>query len=290
MSATPVRTLLHLSDIHILPGGQDRLHGVDTFQNLLDIFELIEGCKLAIDAILVSGDLVDRGDAQSYRRLRGVLDARSKRLGAQVILAMGNHDTRSTLRQVMLDEPGSNEPVGHVTWIGGLRLIVLDSSVPGAVYGEVRPDQLAWLNAELGTPAAEGSVLVMHHAPTLQPGPLEEVFTLHGADRLERAIRGTDVVVVLAGHAHHPIASVFAGVLCYAAPATAYNVDPLMLSDGVVRGVEGTGFGLVRVVGKRAAATTVALPSAGRETYRTQVGDDLLRRWLGQEPRAGGRA
>ncbi len=289
MSATPVRTLLHLSDIHILPGDDDRLQGVDTFQNLLDVFELIEGYRLAIDVILVSGDLVDRGDVQSYRRLRGVLDARSKRLGARVVVAMGNHDARSAMREVMLDEPSSDEPVGHVTWIGGLRLIALDSSVPGAVYGEVRRDQLAWLNAELGTPAAEGSVLIIHHAPTLQPGPLEDVFTLHGADRLEEAIRGTDVVAVLAGHAHHPIASTFAGVLCYAAPALAYTVDPLMLPDRVLRGVEGTGFGLVKVVGKRAAVTTVTLPSAGRETYRTQVGDDLLRRWLGQEAAAGGR-
>src|SRR5207247_11074101 len=117
-------------------------------------------------------------------------------------VAMGNHDARSAMREVMLDEPRSNDPVDYVRWIGGLRLIVLDSSVPGAVYGELRSDQLAWLKAELGTPAAEGSVLIMHHAPTLQPGPLEDVFTLRDADRLEDVIRGTDVIAVLAGHVH----------------------------------------------------------------------------------------
>lgn len=289
MPATRVRTLLHMSDTHILPGDEDRLHGVDTFQNLLDVFDLVEGSKLPLDAILVSGDLVDRGDVQSYRRLRAVLDERSKRLGTPVVVAMGNHDARSAMREAMLDEPRSDEPVGRVTWLGGLRLIALDSSVPGAVYGELRAEQLAWLEAELTTPAAEGSVLIMHHAPTIQPGPLERVFTLQGADRLEDAIRGTDVVAVLAGHAHHAIASTFAGVLCYAAPSMAYTVDPLVVHDRLLRGVEGPGFGLVRVVGKRAAATTVALPSAGRETYRTLVDDDLLRRWLGQEAAAGGR-
>ena len=43
------------------------------------------------------------------------------------------------------------------------------------------------------------------------------------ADRLEDVIRGTDVIAVLAGHVHHSIASAFAGVLCYAAPALAYT-------------------------------------------------------------------
>jgi Icc protein len=287
VSANDLRTLLHISDTHILPDEEDRLHGVDTFQNLVDVFDVIRDSGVAIDAIVLSGDLVDRGDVQSYRRLRAVLDDRSSRLGAQVVVAMGNHDQRAAFQQVMLEGSAANDPIDRVSWVGGLRLVVLDCTVPGAVYGEVRPDQLAWVQAELGIPAPEGSVLIMHHPPTLQPGPLEGVFTLHGAERLEDVVRGTDVVAVLAGHAHHAIASAFAGVLCYAAPAMAYTVDPLVLPDRVVRGVEGTGFGLIRVVGRRAVATTIALPSAGRETFRTQIGDDILERWMGHKAATG---
>ena len=50
----------------------------------------------------------------------------------------------------------SDEPYCYVTWVGGLRVIVLDSTVPGAAHGELDKPQLDWLRAEL-EPAAEGT-------------------------------------------------------------------------------------------------------------------------------------
>jgi 3',5'-cyclic-AMP phosphodiesterase len=277
-----MRTLVHVSDTHILPTPADRLQGVDTLQTLEQVLEYVASSGVRPDALVVSGDLANHGELDSYRRLRPLLERCASSLSAQLVVAMGNHDARPGFREGMLDQSPSDEPVEYTRWIGGLRVIVLDSTVPGAAYGEVRADQLDWLRAELESPAEEGTVLVLHHPPVPDSTPMAGLLTLHGAAELEATIRGSDVVGVLAGHAHHAIATAFGGVLCYAAPATAYSVDPLLLEHRTLRGVEGSGFGLARVFDGQMVTLTVAMPSDGRETYRHELDDKVLSRLIGE--------
>ena len=48
-----MRTLVHLSDTHILPTDADRLQGVDTLQNVRDILQVVERSGLQLDALVV---------------------------------------------------------------------------------------------------------------------------------------------------------------------------------------------------------------------------------------------
>jgi 3',5'-cyclic AMP phosphodiesterase CpdA len=127
-----IRNIAHLSDTHILPTEADRLHGVDTFDNLERVLQRLSAGPTSFDAIVVSGDLADGGEAESYRRLRALLHTWGQQLAAPVILAMGNHDARPAFHQELLDEAPTQAPVDYVTWIGGLRVIVIDSSIPGS--------------------------------------------------------------------------------------------------------------------------------------------------------------
>jgi 3',5'-cyclic-AMP phosphodiesterase len=254
-----MRTLVHLSDTHILSNDQDRLNGADTLDNLRVALACLDASGVAADALVISGDLANHGDVPGYRRLRSVLDPWRERSGVPVIVAMGNHDARAPFREVMLDADPTDEPIDSVRRVGGLRVIALDCTVPGAVYGEARPAQLEWLRRELATPAEEGTVLVLHHPPTIEPGSLADIFRLRGAEALEDVVRGSDVVAVLAGHVHHTVAGAFGGAFCYTAPAIAYTVDPLALATGTLRGTPGSGFGLVRIADRRAVASTITL-------------------------------
>ena len=58
---------------------------------------------------------------------------------------------RSGVAVELLDEPPSDEPVDRVHRIGGLRVIVLDSSRPGRGDGRLSPAQLDWLRRFLPT-------------------------------------------------------------------------------------------------------------------------------------------
>ena len=129
-----MRTLVHISDTHILPTADDRLQGVDTLRNLRDVLQYVVDSGTRPDALVVSGDLANGGEPESYRRLRHELDQYAERLGAELVVAIGNHDARPAFRQAMLDGEPTGEPVEYVRWIGGLRLIVLDSTVAGVPW------------------------------------------------------------------------------------------------------------------------------------------------------------
>jgi 3',5'-cyclic AMP phosphodiesterase CpdA len=278
---TPTHTILHLSDTHILPTDEDRLHGVDTMANLRLALDSVAEHGATPDAILISGDLANGGELESYRRLRGVLDAAKARFGVPVLPVMGNHDARGPFREGLLGEPASDDPYCYVTWLGDLRVIVLDSTVPGAAHGELDSAQLDWLRAELVEPAPDGTLVVLHHPPIPGPVPIINFLVLQNPEALADVIQGSDVLTVLAGHAHHPISGAFAGVLCFAAPATAYTVDPLA-GGSSIRGIEGPGFGLLHLYGRTAVASAVALTSDPRALYVHDVSPEVISRWTGR--------
>jgi 3',5'-cyclic AMP phosphodiesterase CpdA len=129
-----------------------------------------------------------------------------------VLCAAGNHDDRAALREHLLGAPPSAAPLDHVSRIGGLRVVVLDSTVPGHAGGEITPDQLDWLAAELAVPAPEGTVLALHHPPLPTPSRLLQGIGLRDPAALGAAIAGSDVRVVLCGHTHVASAGTLAGV------------------------------------------------------------------------------
>lgn len=50
-------------------------------------------------------------------------------------------------------------------FLNGLRVIALDTSVPGFHHGELGADRLEWLAGEPATPAPDGTILALHHPP-----------------------------------------------------------------------------------------------------------------------------
>ena len=94
---------------------------------------------------------------------------------------MGNHDNRAELRRLLLDEAPSMAPLDRVSMIDGLRIITLDTSVPGHHYGEITAAQLDWLADELATPAPDGTILALHHPPI--PSVLDLAVTVELRDQ-----------------------------------------------------------------------------------------------------------
>lgn len=59
-----------------------------------------------------------------------------------VVAVAGNHDHRAALRVHLLGEPADDAPLDRVVRLGGLRIVVLDTTVPGHGRGELRPARL----------------------------------------------------------------------------------------------------------------------------------------------------
>jgi 3',5'-cyclic AMP phosphodiesterase CpdA len=245
----PDHFLLHISDTHLLAGGE-RLYGtVDSEQHLAALLREVEASGGRPEAIVFTGDLADRGQPDAYARLRALVDPAAERMGARVIWVMGNHDDRGNFREVLLAEQASARPIDRVYDINGLRIIALDSTVPGEHWGEVTDAQLDWLAEELSVAAPHGTILAMHHPPLPSVLDLAVAVELRDQSGLAEVLLGSDVRSIIAGHLHYSSTGTFAGIPVSVASATCYTQD-LNVPVGGTRGRDGArAFNLVHVYG-----------------------------------------
>jgi 3',5'-cyclic AMP phosphodiesterase CpdA len=219
------RTLVHLSDTHLLAGNVPLGGRFDTAANLTRTLQAVRRLGIRPDAIVFTGDLTDLGEPEAYRALRAAVEPLADELGAPLVWVAGNHDERPALRQELLGLDATQEPVVSVSDLGGLRLIALDTTVPGWHHGDLDDAQLVWLRELLTTPAPLGTLLAMHHPPLPSHIPLFDILELRDQGRLAAAIEGTDVRAILAGHLHYSTSGTFAGIPVSVAAATCYTMD-----------------------------------------------------------------
>lgn len=227
----------HISDTHLLAGGRPLYGKVNTIEHLTQALAQLERSIAKPQAIVFTGDLADLGEPDAYVRLREIVEPAAKRMNAQIIWVMGNHDERPDYSRLLFDEE-SDAPQDRVYDIDGLRIISFDTTVPGYHHGEVTDDQLDWLADVLSSPAPHGTLLAVHHPPI--PTPLLEamgILELQQQSRLADVVRGTDVRAILAGHLHYSTHSTFAGIPVSVASATCYTLD-LSAKDRVLSGVD----------------------------------------------------
>jgi 3',5'-cyclic AMP phosphodiesterase CpdA len=239
MSREPTAThrIGHVSDSHFTASGL--LHGrVPVAETFAAALSGLEASGVPLDAVVHTGDVADEGEADAYLAARSAIDAAVARTGWRVLTVPGNHDDRVAMRDHLLGLAPSNEPIDAVVDVAGLRVVLLDTSIPRHVEGGLDDDQLARLREALREPAEHGSVLALHHPPV--PVEVTGLQRLHltRQDRLAAAIEGTDVRAVLGGHLHYATTSVFAGVPVFVAPATAYTIA-LRGPGGGVAGLDG---------------------------------------------------
>ena len=241
------RTIVHLSDTHLLAGNPPLGGRYDTAANLARTLEAVEALGIRPDAIVFTGDLTDLGEPEAYRALRAAVEPLAARLGSPVVWVAGNHDERPALRRDLLDLEPTEEPVVGAWDLGGLRLVALDTSVPGWHHGDLDEGQLAWLRSVLSTPAPLGTILALHHPPLPSHLPLFDILELRDQGRLGAAIAGSDVRAILGGHLHYSTSGTFAGIPVSVAAATCYTMN-LARPASEVNGMDaGQSFHLVHV-------------------------------------------
>ncbi|SDL43515.1 metallophosphoesterase [Microbacterium azadirachtae] len=260
--APPTHTLVHLSDPHLLAGGAALGGRFDVDRTLARTLAVIENAVERPDAIVVTGDLADLGEPDAYRRLRAAVAPVSERLGAPVIWVAGNHDERAVLREHLLDAPPTEDPVTGVWDLRGLRVIALDSTVPGWHHGDVDAEQRAWLAEQLSEPAPHGTLLAMHHPPVPSHIPFFDILELRHQDELAEILRGSDVRGILAGHLHYSLHATFAGIPVSVASATCYTMDVASPGDQVNGMDAAQSFQLVHVRPETIAHTVVPVVEA----------------------------
>jgi 3',5'-cyclic AMP phosphodiesterase CpdA len=220
--------IAQLSDTHILaPGKLYRTRGgfgpIDTAAFLSRAVATVNALDPLPDLTVVTGDLADHGDPSEYAHLRELLAP----LRMPVFLIPGNHDAREPLRQAF-GAAGYFPADGFLQYTVEeypLRLVAIDTLVPGVHSGGLCAERLRWLDEMLAAAPDQPTIVLMHHPPF--PTGIEHMdeYGLDNSAGFAGVIgRHSQVERILCGHLHRAIDRRFAGTVAGTAPSTAHQI------------------------------------------------------------------
>jgi 3',5'-cyclic AMP phosphodiesterase CpdA len=260
-------TIVQLSDLHLGGPGELR-YGVDPAANLRGAARELARMDLRPSAVVLSGDLSDRGEAASYEHLRALARELLEPFGCPVLAVLGNHDDRLRFRRSYLGQAGADDvsvPHTHVLDLHDVRLVLCDSHWPGRVEGLLGADQLAWLDEQLAGSGERPSIVVLHHPSVPRGIPRADDSLLADREALARVVARHRVAAVLCGHSHVTTASLWAGTVHAAAPAVAFQFDPSTRAGA--RGYRGSGFVICTIRDGAAVLNAHVLGGGGDELF-----------------------
>ena len=189
-------------------------------------FRVVAGFDPRPDVVLITGDLTECGLATEYDNLATML---RRTVSAPVYVIPGNHDQRENLRAGLAHLPFVNNDPKFVQYAiedQPVRLVMLDTLVPGANHGEQSDTQLAWLDQTLAEQPSKPTMIAMHHPP-FATGLLQmDAIALRDADRFRAVIaRHRQVERIICGHHHRPIFGHCAHAIVSISPSVAHQVE-----------------------------------------------------------------
>ena len=222
MTQKPV-LIAQISDLHIKPPGSLAYGRVDTAKALERCVAALNEFRPKPDIVVISGDLADTPTSEEYEHLKRLLAP----LELPFVGIPGNHDSRELMRAAL--PQGYAFPTGPLNQrveVGGLDLMLLDSSVHGKPHGELDGSTLRWLDATLVSSSSRPALLFLHHPPFKTGIWHMDRQALFNAGELAPIVRRHPRVQLIAmGHVHRATLTMFAGVPTTICPAPNHAVD-----------------------------------------------------------------
>ena len=277
-------TFVHLTDLHIsAPALADETLIGDTEAALRRSLAEIARMDPKPAFVVISGDLANRGEAESYRHLQSILDDAAPE--APVILALGNHDDRAGFAAAFPDlAADAARPYDHDLVVAGVHVIVLDSSIPTGVQGDWEAGQMAWLDARLDAHAGLPKLLVIHHPPMMDEAkgaafPWKSL-TLPATRALQETIAGRGVAGILSGHIHLDWVDHWHGVPVVIGAGHHAASDPVAMGE-TLRMLDATGFSICTLRGSGLGVTFVPHPQSRALAHELNL--ETLRAYIAEK-------
>ena len=218
----PHPTLIaQISDLHIKRPGALAYGRVDTAAALTRCIKTLNQLSPRPDLVVISGDLADTPSPEEYDHLKALLAP----LQIPFAAIPGNHDDRTLMRATFPQDATHFGPINLTRAVGGIDVLLIDSSVPGKPHGEIDGTTLEWLETVLGASLTRPALLFVHHPPIVTGIAHMDVQNLRNANLLEAILRRhARVRLVAAGHVHRATCTMFAGTAATICPAPNHAV------------------------------------------------------------------
>jgi 3',5'-cyclic-AMP phosphodiesterase len=182
------------------------------------------------DAIVLTGDLANDGDAEEYQALARALDEAP----APFFLLPGNHDDRELLLATF---PGADyfpcqPPFSYAVEDFPVRLVCLDQVAPGDTGGDFTPEAARWLDQTLAQAPEKPTLLALHHPPFASHDLLFDRIGMKHAEAFAAVIaRHCQVARIVCGHHHRAVFGQVAHAPCVIAPSTSWTYGLALHQD-----------------------------------------------------------
>ncbi|SFJ04871.1 3',5'-cyclic AMP phosphodiesterase CpdA [Bosea sp. OK403] len=225
--------IAHITDLHIRPRGKPAYRVSETNALTERALDAVAALRPRPDVLVITGDLTDCGLAEEYELLQSLLS----RLDMPILLLPGNHDRRETLLAGLKLDPHTVRDGGFIQFVadlGPMRLIGLDTLVPGQSFGGLCSARLAVLERALAEANGKPVAIFMHHPPfDCGIAHMDAIRLLEGAaDFAAIVARHPNVERIVCGHHHRPIVTRFAGTIAQIAPSVTHQVTLDLSDDG----------------------------------------------------------
>lgn len=222
--------IAQMTDIHVGFAPDEKPEELNLVRFRATLQRLLDGPNRP-DMLVLSGDITDHGDAESFAKTAELLEA----CPFPILPLVGNHDSRAGLLgafpQVTPAEGGFLHYVVEAPL--GLRIICLDTLEDGRHGGAFCETRARWLAARLAEAPDAPTLIFMHHPPVV--AGIDWMDPAQGEPwivRLRSVLEGQrQVQAIHCGHLHRQITTRFAGiplgVTSSVAPLVAMDLTPI---------------------------------------------------------------
>lgn len=218
--------ICQLTDLHVRPHGLAANRVSETNMLTERAFRVVAGFTPRPDVVIITGDLTECGLEAEYANLSAML---GRTLSIPVYVIPGNHDQRGNLRAGLAHLPGVTADPEYVQYAVDdypVRLVMLDTLVPGASHGNLSSLQLTWLDRTLAAQPGKPTLVGMHHPPFATGIPHMDRIALLNTETFRSVIAShPQVRRIICGHHHRSIVGQCAHAIVSISPSVAHQVE-----------------------------------------------------------------
>ena len=218
--------ICQLTDLHACAVGMSSNRVSETNMLTTRAFRTVAAMRPIPDVVVITGDLTESGMPAEYANLGALI---RQYLPMPVYVIPGNHDRRDNFRRDLGFLSGVTADPDYVQYAiedYPVRLVMLDTVVFGFGHGELRDDQLTWLDRTLAAVPDKPTLIGMHHPPF--GCGIAHMDRINLRDRIaftEVIARHKQVERIICGHHHRPIVTRVAHAIASIAPSVSHQVE-----------------------------------------------------------------
>ncbi|PCJ50253.1 MAG: 3',5'-cyclic-AMP phosphodiesterase [Gammaproteobacteria bacterium] len=213
--------IIQVTDPHLFKEEKGCLLGLQTRKSLSAVLDDIIEKQLNPDLILATGDISQDQSPESYEYFSDVMD----KLETPVCWIPGNHDdVHQMAKSLTGDYFSSAKKINMGKW----QIILLDSALPGQVYGRLGREQRNFLSKAIKSQQVTYLFPVLHHHPVDIECQWLDPLGLEDGDELFEILEGcSSIRGLLWGHIHQVYDQYRGKIRMLATPSSSVQFKPL---------------------------------------------------------------